>query len=279
MAILEPLFLPVATALRETGMTITEPVRRSGQFGAQQKSDMTLVTVADLQAQAFLTGALQRILPGCAILGEESFDDKTRWQDSPLLTTLEPVFVVDPIDGTKRYARGDDYGVMTALRRGGEVQAAWIYYPVQDEMLFASLADETVHLRWADGAMLEQPVKIARGITLGELTLHAYAPARPNGELGPYEALRGQVRAVEASECVAVEVRAMLLGKRSAQLCGCNTPWDRAPASFLVERAGGAGAVDFAGKAATDASPNFILAPSQAARDGIVAVTAAAILR
>jgi fructose-1,6-bisphosphatase/inositol monophosphatase family enzyme len=154
LSIHDVLFLPVALAMRHVGQAITEPVRLSGAFGTQVKSDNTLVTVADTQAQDYLLQALPKIVAGAKVLGEESFGKGQKWQDSPLVCDQSSVFVVDPIDGTRRFARGEDYGVMVALRQQGQVRAAWIYYPVTDDMIFASEQDESMFIHWsADSKM------------------------------------------------------------------------------------------------------------------------------
>ncbi len=274
MAIAYELFLPVAQAMRETGKTITEPVRLSGDFGATQKSDKSIVTIADPQAQAFLTQKLSVIVPGSKVLGEETFDKGLRWQDSPLLKDKGDVFVIDPIDGTRRFARGDDYGIMGSHRRGGQVRAAWVYFPVTDEMLFASERDKTQRVTWdAAGRVQAQPLPPIPEVPLSAMTMRTHS--RSWGEdpttLGPFGPLKALVREVKRSECIATEIRTMLTTGAAVQFMNYNTPWDREPVVFLAERAGAPQVVDFKGKPASDDSTSFIMAPNRPAMATLLA--------
>src|SRR5205814_5231596 len=73
-----------------------------------------LVTAVDRAVERRLTGALTALLPGSRVVGEEA----THAQPALLaaLASTDPVWLVDPIDGTKNFARGDDtFGVMVAL--------------------------------------------------------------------------------------------------------------------------------------------------------------------
>lgn len=274
MLIQDPSFLPVAQLLREAAQTITEPVRRSGAFDTRRKSDNSLVTIADTKAQDFLTARLIAAWPGAKILGEESFDQRQRWQDSPLLRDKGDVFVIDPIDGTRRFARGDDYGMMVAHKRNGQVQAAWVYYPSTDDLLFASRRDRTTLVTWQpDGTQRQQAVTIPQA-SPADMTLRAHSRTWPEPtSLGPYAALKPAFAEVRRSECIALETRALLLTGRSAQFMGYNTPWDRTPVAFLAERAGAPPVVDFAGRPATDQSDGFIIAPSRPVMATILAAT------
>lgn len=275
MSIQETSFLPIAQMLREAGQTITEPIRRSGAFDTKLKSDNSLVTIADTRAQAFLTRSLAVYQPTAKLLGEESFDDRKRWQDSPLLHDKGDVYVNDPIDGTRRFARGDDYGMMMAHKRGGVTQSAWVYYPVTDEMLFASQRDKTTLITWSpDGTMQLQPVSVPQA-PMAEITLRVTSRTWPEPtSLGPYGALKSAFASVLRCESVATELRDLLLTGRSAQFMDYNTPWDRTPVAFLAERAGTPPVVDFDGKPATDQSRNFIMAPTRPVMAAILGVTA-----
>ena len=275
MLIHDPSFLPVAQMLREAGQTITEPIRRRGAFDTKLKSDNSLVTIADTRAQAFLTRSLAAYWPGAKLLGEESFDDRKRWQDSPLLHDQGDVYVNDPIDGTRRFARGDDYGMMMAHKRGGVTRSAWVYYPVTDTMLFASQHDRTQHISWAaDGTMRARAVSVPK-VPVAEITLRVTSRTWPEPtSLGPYAALQSAFASVQRCESVATDLRDILATGRVAQFMDYNTPWDRTPVAFLAERAGAPPVVDFNGKPATDQSSNFIIAPTRPVMAAILGVTA-----
>ncbi len=275
MLIQETSFLPIAQMLREAGQTITEPIRRSGAFDTKVKSDNSLVTIADTRAQAFFTRSLAVYQPTAKLLGEESFDGRKRWQDSPLLQDKGDVYVNDPIDGTRRFARGDDYGMMMAHKRGGVTQSAWVYYPATDEMLFASQLDKTTLITWSpDGTMHLQHVSVPQA-RMSEITLRVTSRTWPEPtSLGPYMALKSAFASVQRCESVATELRDLLLTGRTAHLMDYNTPWDRTPVAYLAERARTPPVVDFDGKPATDQSRGFIMVPTRSVMAAILSVTA-----
>ncbi|HEX3499228.1 MAG TPA: inositol monophosphatase family protein, partial [Stellaceae bacterium] len=95
-----------------------------------EKGPGDLVTVADVASERRLTPALRDLLPGSLVVGEEAAA-----ADPAVLTLLggdDPVWVVDPIDGTANFAAGIPiFAIMVALIRRGETLAAWIHDPVK----------------------------------------------------------------------------------------------------------------------------------------------------
>lgn len=94
----------------------------------KKKGDET-VTVADEVAERALTPRLMALLPGSVVVGEESVAEKPELMD--LLAGDAPVWVIDPIDGTRNFAAGKaEFAVMLALVRHNETLAAWILRPI-----------------------------------------------------------------------------------------------------------------------------------------------------
>src|SRR5689334_12949265 len=65
-----------------------------------------LVTIADRRAEERLTERLTALLPGSVVVGEEAVS-----ADASVLQRLggdAPVWVIDPIDGTAAFVRGED---------------------------------------------------------------------------------------------------------------------------------------------------------------------------
>lgn len=93
-----------------------------------------LVTVADTETEKKLTERLKDLLPHSAVVGEES-----AFRDPSVLDALngeDPVWIIDPIDGTTNFAYGrPEIGVVVALAQKGETVAGWIYNPVKKCML------------------------------------------------------------------------------------------------------------------------------------------------
>ncbi|MEU0272919.1 inositol monophosphatase family protein [Streptomyces sp. NPDC006307] len=95
-----------------------------------------LVTVADRAAEAHLTAALTALLPGSVVVGEEAVHaDPTVYE---ALRGDAPVWIVDPVDGTRQFVRGEPgFCTLVALARHGELLGGWTYAPVADELAVA----------------------------------------------------------------------------------------------------------------------------------------------
>ena len=95
---------------------------------AQKSGPHDLVTVADRRAEERLTERLTALLPGSAVVGEEAVSADPAVLD--LLHGDAPVWVVDPIDGTAAFVRGDEgFSTLVALVHRGEPVASWTYAP------------------------------------------------------------------------------------------------------------------------------------------------------
>jgi len=97
------------------------------------KSDDSPVTIADRKSEELIRARIEQRFPGHGILGEEYGDARNdashRW-------------VVDPIDGTKAFARGVPlYGVLIGLEIEGRVEVGVAYYPALNEMLAAATGE------------------------------------------------------------------------------------------------------------------------------------------
>jgi 3'(2'), 5'-bisphosphate nucleotidase len=100
------------------------------------KADGSIVTLADTQAEALITGTLHAAFPAIPMLGEESTAEGAK----PDLGSA--YFCVDPIDGTKQFAKGDPQWVIAiAYIEQGRPLAGVILAPAVSGRLFAGLAD------------------------------------------------------------------------------------------------------------------------------------------
>lgn len=95
-----------------------------------------LVTAADEAAEKALATRLRALLPGSVVVGEE-----TAHADPAVLRKLQqeaPVWVLDPVDGTRNFAHGvARFAVMVALVQGGDTSAGWILDPLADQIYVA----------------------------------------------------------------------------------------------------------------------------------------------
>ena len=113
----------------EAGSIAQRFFRPGGQTyaGVEWKQDGTPVTEADYAVNAFLEPALKALWPGAAWLSEESADDRARLSASH-------VIIVDPIDGTRGFARGDPHwGIAVALVEAGRPICGVVHAPALGE--------------------------------------------------------------------------------------------------------------------------------------------------
>ena len=113
------------------------------------KDDQTPVTAADEAAEAIIVEGVTRLLPGTAVIAEESIGRAAT-------VSLEPSFVVvDPLDGTKEFlAGGDEFTVNLGIVTHGIPIAGIIAAPAKG-ILWRGIvggAAERLQLRLGTGA-------------------------------------------------------------------------------------------------------------------------------
>ncbi|MFN6936020.1 3'(2'),5'-bisphosphate nucleotidase CysQ [Devosia sp. XGJD_8] len=92
------------------------------------KENASPVSEADILVDRYLANALLQARPDYGWLSEETVDHPSRLD-------CERVFVVDPIDGTRGFLRGEDsWTVSLAVVEHGVPVAGVVYAPMRDEM-------------------------------------------------------------------------------------------------------------------------------------------------
>lgn len=100
---------------------------RSEPLQQQRKADKSLVTVADLRSDEIIRQGLETAFPDHAVLSEETgLGDKK---------DADYVWLVDPLDGTKAYAKGiAGFAVMIGLLKNGEPYLGVVVDPLEDRV-------------------------------------------------------------------------------------------------------------------------------------------------
>ena len=97
---------------------------RGGRAAIGVKPDNSPVTDADRESEILIRGGLAHVLPGVAMVGEESFDAK----NPP--TVGQRFFLVDPLDGTREFITGrDEFTVNIAYIEDGVPLVGCVYAP------------------------------------------------------------------------------------------------------------------------------------------------------
>ncbi|GAB2918415.1 inositol monophosphatase family protein [Streptomyces heilongjiangensis] len=198
----------------------------------QKNGPHDLVTDADRKAELYLTRALPALLPGSVVVGEEAVHANPASYEA--IRGDAPVWIVDPVDGTRQFVRGEPgFCTLVALALDGVVRASWTYAPALDLLALAIRG---------------------RGATLDGEPLHAGSP-EPGRDLDvatshpdyttqeQKAALLGLwTQGVAPRPCgsAGLEYLAIARGRLDAVAFSWEAAWDHAAGLLLVEESGGA---------------------------------------
>lgn len=197
----------------------------------RRKRGGELVTVADEAAEARLTAALTDLLPGSVVVGEEAAAADPAVVAR--LSGLEPVWVIDPVDGTTNFSQGIGvFCVMLALICEGRTRAAWIHEPLAGRTAVA----ETGEGAWINGERLHVAAAKAPAEMRGILYAGSFGdPAL----IELVRARRGRVQALKSQRCAGAEYLRLVTAEMDFGLFTKLAPWDHAPGVLLHWEAGG----------------------------------------
>ena len=223
---------------------------RSGFEVHDKGSRENLVTSSDIAVQHFLTGRLGELLPGSGFLCEEEDLADVGHRD---------VWIIDPIDGTANYARGNENCcISVALVRDGVPTAGVVYSPWRGELYCAEKGG---------GAFCNgKPIHVSGrsyedGILFTAMSTYRKEFARVCSDI--IFDIFMECNDFRRSGSAAVELCLMAAGQAELYFEIRLMPWDYAAASVILEEAGGA-ICSFDGKAPSLSLPSLIIAANTA---------------
>jgi fructose-1,6-bisphosphatase/inositol monophosphatase family enzyme len=198
----------------------------------QKAGPHDLVTDADRKAELYLTEALVAFLPGSVVVGEEAVHANPASYEA--IHGEAPVWIVDPVDGTRQFVRGETgFCTLVALARRGILYASWIYAPAFDQLATAVRGG---------GAFLDGE-RLQSGTPDPGRDLHV-ATSHPDYTTDEQKrALLGLwTEGVAPRSCgsAGLEYLAVARGELDATAFSWEAAWDHAAGLLLVEEAGGA---------------------------------------
>jgi len=197
-----------------------------GQIVAKAPGDV--VTAADHAAEAMLTEALAAFEPTLPVVGEEAAH-----ADAGVLDALAgDCWIVDPLDGTRNFARGEaPFGILVARAEGGVARSGWIYDCLSGRFCAA---------HEGRGAFVDGERIAARGT--GESTPVAAISLLFMDE-GRREAVKRQVaphyRLTDVPFCAAEQYPRLALGRNDVSIFERTLAWDHAAGALWLNEAGG----------------------------------------
>jgi histidinol-phosphatase len=208
--------LALALSLADDADAISMRHYRAHDLAVETKADLTPVTEADKGVEEALRARLERERPGEAIAGEEFgvADGEVRWW-------------LDPIDGTKQYARGlPIWATLIALERGGEAAIAVVSAPALGERWWA--------VRGGGAFVGGEPIHVSRVARLAD----AYVSTTSVRDFPAFTQLGTRVALARTYP----DFWQYMLVAEGRIEAGCDplmAPWDVVAPKLIVEEAGG----------------------------------------
>ncbi len=197
-----------------------------------RKGHLDIVTDADLTADRLIQQTIHAHRPDHAILSEES-------EAGAQIASWQPpqdgyYWIIDPLDGTNNYARGNpSWSVSVAVAYGGDLLAGAVYDPTRDDLYSAGRG---VGAWCNDRALHVQPTDLEWAALAADWPTHP-----PYRQLiwDMAETLIGDVRTLRCWGTTALALAHVAAGYLDIYLHRGFKIWDVAAGVLLIQEAGG----------------------------------------
>jgi fructose-1,6-bisphosphatase/inositol monophosphatase family enzyme len=207
------------------GSVILPRFRHLDSAEIEEKNPGDLVTVADREAEQRLTELLPPLLPGSLVMGEEGVSANP--DSAACLDSDQPVWIIDPIDGTGNFVRGNqNFAVIVALVVKRRTLQGWIYDPLLGQMTYAVKGGGT----WRAGQRREILRRSIAGMS--------GCVARRD-----YDRLTSRGLTARQIGSAAHEYLSLLDGSLDFSCYRRLNPWDHAAGVLMIQEAGGKAAL------------------------------------
>lgn len=210
-----------------------------------------LVTIVDKAAEKYLVERLEGIISGATFVGEEAV-----CENPALLAALAgdaPAWLIDPIDGTKNFAKGDrNFGIMLALVERGATRASWMAVPAATggRYIVAAQSGGGTRINGDRVSSTRPRASRPRG------TVHARM-APPDTARTMLASLQDRYDLLPSTGSAATEYSEIIRGSKDFVIYYRLLPWDHAPGALAVVESGGV-ALHLDGAPYTPLSPNQV---------------------
>lgn len=195
------------------------------------KSPGDMVSIADIEAEAAMAEGLRQLFPEAVVAGEESIADRPDLLSAVM--TAARAFLIDPVDGTNNFIRGDDrFALMVTELCRGEAVAAWIYLPASDSIAVAEKGA---------GAFFDGKKTSLSGLKFDPATMIAAAHINrfPKNLRTIARKNLKKFRENRPAFCAGYDYMALTRQEKHFSLYYRTLPWDHLPGSLIYAEAGG----------------------------------------
>jgi fructose-1,6-bisphosphatase/inositol monophosphatase family enzyme len=226
----------VARIMREVASQEIMPRWRNLAGGdvVEKSGPSDVVTVADRAAEVELSRRLAELIAGSRVIGEEGVH-----ADPSVMRHFgsgDPVWVIDPIDGTSAFAKGERaFAVMVALVRGEELLAGWILAPASGELHMGERGSGVWRARDGEVQRLMRPdIPTVEGALIGLLGRRNMSDARRAAIKSRGDAFG----ALENVSCAGLDYPRLLAGSAHFAIYNKSEPWDHLAGLTLASELG-----------------------------------------
>lgn len=222
----KPAVTVMVKAARLAGAVMLRYIHRLDSLTVVEKARQDFASEVDAQAEAEAVKELRRAHPDYAVLAEEG---GAKGKSSS-------VWVIDPIDGTSNYLRGNPhFCVSIALLEKGVPTHGVVYDPLRNELFTAS--------RGSGATLNDKRIRCTQRPTLeGAMLATGFPPrerARAPAQLDCLKLLLERAEDVRRTGSAALDLAWIACGRMDAYFEAGLKPWDIAAGMLLVREAGG----------------------------------------
>lgn len=205
---------------------------RSGAYGVMEKPGVDFTTEADVKTDQFIKQHLRDHFPAAAILTEET----AVGNDFAWFAKADECWIVDPLDGTTNFSRGDsNFSISIARLKNGFPDLGMVYLPVERKLYWAQ-SDR-------DGAFLnDEPIKVSQTSDLRKMVVAydwAWDLEARKAMATWVQRIAPHIRQPKSMGSACADLCKMAEGKLDAYIHTGLKPWDVAAAGFICQKAGG----------------------------------------
>jgi myo-inositol-1(or 4)-monophosphatase len=198
------------------------------QLQVSIKGPSDFVSAADRKAEEILVKELQKARPEIGFLLEEGGE----------IQGSDPSqrFIIDPLDGTTNFLHGiPQFAVSVALEKNGQLMAAVVYNPVNDELFTAERGQ---------GAFLnDRRIRVAARQRLNDCVIGTGVTHRGKGDHDLFgrelKSVQTEVAGIRRLGAAALDLAYIAAGRLDGFWERDLKPWDIAAGILLIREAGG----------------------------------------